>query len=310
MEDINNNLTVIKAKNLIKDYGKVRAVDNVSFEVMFGECFGFLGPNGAGKTTIMKMVNAVSPVTSGELYVCGMNVKKKPREIKAQLGIVPQEDNLDEEFTVHKNLTVYARYFDIPKETAEKKACELLEFLSLTDKANVSIDALSGGMKHRLLIARALINEPKVLVLDEPTTGLDPQARHLIWDRVVDLKKSGVTVILTTHYMEEAAQLCDRIIIMDSGKIVEEGNPKDIIMKHAGKYVLEISNTEEILSFLRSKYPDATEEVFGDKVHVFANKAEQILSDVLEKFSSKEAVIRSANLEDVFLKLTGRRLRE
>ena len=302
---------IVEAKDLIKDYGgKVRAVNNVSFEVMQGECFGFLGPNGAGKTTTMKMVQCVSPVTSGELYVCGMNVKEKAREIKALIGVVPQEDNLDEEFTVSKNLTVYARYFDIPEDVAGKKASELLEFLSLTDKRDLPIEALSGGMKHRLLIARALINEPQLLVMDEPTTGLDPQARHLIWDRIGDLKKAGVTVILTTHYMEEAAELCDRVVIMDNGKIVEEGNPRDIVKKHVGKDVLEISYSEEILSFLKGTYRDAREEVVGDKIGVFANEPERILSDVLARFSPREAVIRNANLEDVFLKLTGRRLRE
>lgn len=301
---------IVEAKDLIKCYGEIRAVDNVSFEVVQGECFGFLGPNGAGKTTLMKMVQCVSPVNSGELFVCGMNVKEKAREIKALIGVVPQEQNLDEEFTVFKNLTVYARYFDIPSDVAEKKASELLEFFSLTDKRDEIIDHLSGGMKHRLLIARALINQPNLLILDEPTTGLDPQARHLIWDKIGELKKEGVTVILTTHYMEEATQLCDRIVIVDNGKIVEEGNPKDIIKKHVGKDILEISYSEEILSFLKEIYHDAREEVVGDKISVFANEPERILSDVLRRFSPREAVIRGANLEDVFLKLTGRRLRE
>lgn len=301
---------IIEAKNLIKDYGKLRAVDNVSFEVRKGECFGFLGPNGAGKTTTMKMVQCISPVTSGELYVAGMNVKEKATEIKALIGVVPQEINLDEEFTVCKNLTVYARYFDIPRDIAEKKANELLEFFNLTDKGDVSIEELSGGMKHRLLIARALINEPKLLILDEPTTGLDPQARHLIWDRIEYLKKEGVTVLLTTHYMEEAAQLCDRIVIMDYGKIVEMGNPKELVKNHIGKYVLEISYSQEILSFLKETYYNVVEEVIGDKISVFAIEPERILSDVLGRFSPREAVIRGTNLEDVFLKLTGRRLRE
>jgi len=302
--------SIVEAKNLIKYYENLRAVDNISFEVMKGECFGFLGPNGAGKTTTMQMVHCVLPITSGELYVAGMNVKEKAREIKALIGVVPQENNLDPDFTVCKNLIVFARYFDIPKDVAEKRASDLLEFLSLTEKGDVVIDNLSSGMKHRLLIARALINEPQILVLDEPTTGLDPQARHLIWDRIVDLKKEGVTVLLTTHYMEEAAQLCDRIVIMDYGKIVEEGNPKDIVKKHFGKNVLEISYSEEILSFLKGAYHNATEEVIGDRINVFTNEPEQILSDVLERFSPREAVIRDANLEDVFLKLTGRRLRE
>ena len=301
---------IVEAKNLVKYYGDVKAVDDVSFKVMKSECFGFLGPNGAGKTTTMQMVHCVLPITSGELYVAGMSVKEKAREIKALIGVVPQEDNLDPDFTVCKNLTVFARYFEIPKKVAEKRATDLLEFLNLTEKSDVIIDNLSSGMKHRLLIARALINEPQILVLDEPTTGLDPQARHLIWDRIADLKKEGVTVLLTTHYMEEAAQLCDRIAIMDYGKIVEEGNPRDIVKKHLGKNILEISYSEEILSFLKETYHNATEEVAGDKINVFTNEPEQILSAVLKKFSPREAIIRDANLEDVFLKLTGRRLRE
>lgn len=277
---------------------------------MSGECFGFLGPNGAGKTTTMKMVQCVLPPTSGELYVAGMNVKKNARMIKAMMGVVPQENNLDLEFTVYKNLIVYSRYFDIPKDVAEKRANELLEFFSLTEKGSVIIDNLSTGMKRRLLIARALINDPELLVLDEPTTGLDPQARHLIWDRIGDLKKKGVTVLITTHYMEEAAQLCDSIVIMDHGKIVEEGSPKDLVKKYVGENVLETPYSEETLAFLKETYPNATEEVVGDKINIFTNEPEQILSDILAKHSSREAIIRSANLEDVFLKLTGRRLRE
>lgn len=300
---------IVEAKNLTKDYEKLRAVDNISFKVMEGECFGFLGPNGAGKTTTMQMVHCILPITSGELYVAGMNVKEKAREIKALIGVVPQENNLDPDFTVYKNLLVYARYFDIPKTVAEQKASEQLEFFNLTEKKDVVIDHLSTGMKHRLLLARALINEPQLLVLDEPTTGLDPQARHLIWNRIEQLKKKGVTVLLTTHYMEEAAQLCDRIIIMDYGKIVEEGKPKDLVKKHIGKHVLEISYSKEILAFLRKTYHDAI-EVAGERINVFANEPERILSNVLERFSPEEAVIRSANLEDVFLKLTGRRLRD
>jgi lipooligosaccharide transport system ATP-binding protein len=301
---------IIEANDLIKDYGKLRAVDNICFKVVGGECYGFLGPNGAGKTTTMKMVQCVLPPTSGELYVAGMSVKKNAREIKAMIGVVPQENNLDLEFTVYKNLIVYSRYFDIPKDVAEKRASELLEFFSLIDKGSVIIDNLSTGMKRRLLIARALINDPDLLVLDEPTTGLDPQARHMIWDRIGALKKKGVTVLLTTHYMEEAAQLCDSIVIMDHGKIVEEGNPKDLVKKHVGENVLETPYSKETLAFLKETYPNLMEEVVGDKINVFTNEPERILSDILVKHSSREAIIRSANLEDVFLKLTGRRLRE
>ncbi len=300
---------VVEAKNLIKDYGELRAVDNLNFEVSEGECFGFLGPNGAGKTTTIKMVYCVLPVTSGELYVAGMSVKERAREIKTLVGVAPQENNLDPDFTVFENLTVYSRYFDIPKNDVEERANELLDFFHLTDKRDVIIESLSTGMKRRLILARALINEPGILILDEPTIGLDPQARHLIWNRIRDLKKKRVTIILTTHYMEEASQLCDRVIIMDRGKIIEEGNPKDLVKKHVGEKVLEIPYREDILSFLKSSL-SVMFEISGDVINVFGNELERIFPEVLERFAPKEAIIRDSNLEDVFLKLTGRRLRE
>jgi lipooligosaccharide transport system ATP-binding protein len=301
---------IIEAKGLTKKYGELMAVNSIDFQVHKGECFGFLGPNGAGKTTTIKMLNCVLPIASGKLTVAGLDVTEDAREIKKMIGVAPQEDNLDPDFTVFHNLIVYARYFDIPKAEATKRAEELLKFVQLDEKRKVLIDELSSGMKRRLILARALINEPRILVLDEPTTGLDPQARHLIWDKVQDLQKQGVTIALTTHYMDEAAHLCDRTVIMDNGKIIEEGTPSALIRKHAGEEVLEVANDEEVLNFLKKAFPDARLEVVGDRIQVFTNKPRGVFTEILSKFSFKAAMIRDANLEDVFLKLTGRRLRE
>jgi lipooligosaccharide transport system ATP-binding protein len=301
---------LIEAESLTKKFGDLVAVDNINFKVFKGECFGFLGPNGAGKTTTMKMVHCVLPLTSGKLTVAGMDVTKQAREIKKMIGVAPQEDNLDPDFTVFHNLMVYARYFDVPKAEALKRAEELLKFVQLEEKRKVLIDQLSAGMKRRLIMARALINEPQILILDEPTTGLDPQARHLIWDKVRSLQKQGVTIVLTTHYMEEAAQLCDRTVIMDNGKIIEEGSPADLIKKHVGEEVLEVAYDEKVLKFLRDAFPDARLEVVSDRIQVFTNQPRGVFTEVMKKFNFKAAMIRDANLEDVFLKLTGRRLRE
>ena len=302
--------TLIRAEKLTKKYDELLAVDGTDFEVFKGECCGFLGPNGAGKTTTIKMIQCVLPLTSGRLTVAGMSVSEKPREIKKMIGVAPQEENLDPDFTVLTNLIVYARYFDIPKQEAVERAENLLKFTQLEEKRNVIIDQLSTGMKRRLILARALINEPQVLLLDEPTTGLDPQARHLIWDKVRGLKKQGVTIILTTHYMEEAAELCDRTLIMDSGKIIEEGAPADLIKKHAGEEVLELDYDEKVMSMLKDRFPDARLEVVGERIHVFTNHPHGVFASFLESFPTKSATVRGANLEDVFLKLTGRNLRE
>lgn len=301
---------LIEAKDLTKKFGDLMAVDTVAFQVFKGECFGFLGPNGAGKTTTMKMINCVLPLTAGTLTVAGMDVSRQSREIKTMIGVAPQEDNLDPDFTVLHNLVVYARYFDIPKSVAQKRADDLLKFVQLEEKRNVLIDQLSAGMKRRLILARALINEPQILILDEPTTGLDPQARHLIWDKARSLQRQGVTIVLTTHYMEEATQLCDRLLIMDNGKIIEEGTPVNLIKKHVGEEVLEVAYDEQVLKFLKEAFPDAHLDVVGERVQVFTNKPRGVFSEILSKFSFKAAMIRDANLEDVFLKLTGRRLRE
>ncbi len=301
---------IIEAKDLTKKFGDLVAVDNIDFQVNKGECFGFLGPNGAGKTTTIKMLNCVLPLTAGKLTVAGMDVAEDARKIKKMIGVAPQEDNLDPDFTVYHNLIVYARYFDIAKAEAHRRAEELLRFVQLEEKRDVLIDQLSSGMKRRLILARALINEPQILILDEPTTGLDPQARHLIWDKIRSLQKQGVTVVLTTHYMDEAAQLCDRTVIMDNGKVIEEGKPIELIKKHVGEEVLEVAYDEEVLKFLKTAFPDARLDVVSDRIQVFSNQPRGVFTEILGKFSFKAAMIRDANLEDVFLKLTGRRLRE
>ena len=301
---------LIKANNLTKKFGNFTAVDHINFEVYKGECVGFLGPNGAGKTTTVRMIYCFLPLTEGELFVAGMNVSKHAREIKSVVGVAPQEDNLDPDFTVTKNLQVYARYFDIPKAEAAKRAEEQLKFFQLEEKQNVLISELSTGMKRRLILARALINEPQILLLDEPTTGLDPQARHLVWGEVRNLRKRGVTIILTTHYMDEAAALCDRIFLMDNGNIIEQGRPSELIKKHVGTDVLEVDNDEKLMQMLKAEFPDAHFETFSDRVHVFTAQPHGVFERFLEKPPLTNVTMRNANLEDVFLKLTGRRLRD
>jgi lipooligosaccharide transport system ATP-binding protein len=307
---MNSSEVLIKAHDLTKKYGDFMAVDHIDFEVYKGECVGFLGPNGAGKTTTVRMIYCFLPLTDGELTVAGMNVSKQPREIKCMVGVAPQEDNLDPDFTVIKNLQVYARYFDIPKAEATKRATELLKFFQLEEKRNVIIDQLSTGMKRRLILARALINEPQILLLDEPTTGLDPQARHMIWDKIKDLRKQGVTIILTTHYMDEAAELCDRTLIMDHGKIIEQGAPADLVKKHIGEEVLEVDYNDETMKSLKEEFPEALLEVLSDRIRVFTMEPHGACENFLRKNPISGATIRNANLVDVFLKLTGRRLRE
>jgi len=303
-------VVLIRAENLTKKYDDYVAVDSINFEVFKGECCGFLGPNGAGKTTTIRMIHCFLPVASGKLTVAGLSVSEKPREIKKMIGVAPQEENLDPDFTVLTNLIVYARYFDIPKATAIKRSEEMLKFFQLEEKRNVIIDQLSTGMKRRLILARALINEPQILLLDEPTTGLDPQARHMIWDKIRDLKKQGVTIILTTHYMDEAAELCDRTLIMDHGKIIEQGAPADLVKKHIGDEVLEVDYNDQTMKTLQEKFPEARLEVLSDRIRVFTMQPHGVFERFLRKFPTSGATIRNANLEDVFLKLTGRMLRE
>lgn len=301
---------LVEAENLTKKFGDLVAVDKINFKIFKGESYGFLGPNGAGKTTTMRMIQTVSPLTDGRLILAGMNVVDHSREIKSMIGVAPQEDNLDPDFSVFQNLIVYSRYFDVPKEKANSKAIELLKFLQLEEKRDVIITSLSGGMRRRLILARALMNDPKILILDEPTTGLDPQARHLIWTKIKNLKNQGVTVILTTHYMDEAAQLCDRITIMDNGKIIEKGKPSELIKKHVGEEVLEVIFSEEAMKCLKKTFPNARMDVVDEKIVVFTQKPRGVLAKVLEEISFKGAAIRDSNLEDVFLKLAGRSLKD
>ena len=301
---------VIRAHGLTKRYNHFTAVDHIDFQVCRGECVGFLGPNGAGKTTTVRMIYCFLPLTEGTLTVAGMDVSTQAREIKSMVGVSPQEDNLDPDFTVLRNLLVYARYFDLAKAEAMRRAMDLLRRFQLEEKREARISELSTGMKRRLIMARALINEPKILLLDEPTTGLDPQARHIVWDGIRNLRKQGVTVILTTHYMDEAAALCDRVLIIDNGKIIESGVPHELIRKHAGEDVLEVEFDEEVVKTLKEKLPDAHVEVFGDQVRVFIDQPHGVFERVVKEFPNKNMTIRNANLEDVFLKLTGRKLKE
>jgi lipooligosaccharide transport system ATP-binding protein len=307
---MNSSEVIVKARSLTKRFNDdVLAVDHIDFDVYRGECVGFLGPNGAGKTTTVRMIYCFYPVTEGELTVAGLNVSTQAREIKGMIGVSPQDDNLDPDFTVIKNLQVYARYFGVPKEEATKRAEQLLKFFVLEEKRNASIVQLSGGMKRRLIMARALINEPKILLLDEPTTGLDPQGRHIVWDEIRTLRKQGVTIILTTHYMDEAAALCDRILIVDNGKVIQVGAPKEMIAQFAGEDVLEVEYDEAMVKTLKQELPDAKVEVYSDQVRVFA-KQHGTFECIIKLFPNKTMTIRNANLEDVFLKLTGRKLRE
>jgi lipooligosaccharide transport system ATP-binding protein len=302
-------VVVISARNLIKRYDSFTAVDGISFDVEAGRCFGFLGPNGAGKTTAMKMINCISPVTEGELRVLGMDVRENPREIKAQIGVAPQDNNLDPDFTVVQNLMVYARYFDIGKNVASERAEELLHFMQLVEKRDVKITELSGGMKRRLIIARALMNEPHILILDEPTTGLDPQARHLIWEKVRELKRKGVTVLLTTHYMDEAEELCDRLVIMEKGRILVEDQPRKLIDDVVGTGVISIYQPDDTVIALAESRGWSYERTI-DAIFIYTDDTAEALTVIKERTSANNATVRNATLEDVFLRLTGRGLRD
>ena len=305
----NGTPAAISARDLVKSYGALEAVRGVSFDVAPGEVVGFLGPNGAGKTTTVRMISCFLPPTSGTALVYGVDVRAHPREVKRMLGICPQEDNLDPDFDVLKNLLVYGRYFGIPSAEVKRRALPLLETMALSDKAKASVSALSGGMKRRLILARALLNEPRVLILDEPTTGLDPQARHAIWTRVRALRATGVTVLLTTHYMEEAAQLCDRVIIIDNGTILLEGTPEALVRQEVGRTVIESWNYgADFAAFVR-ELPGRMEEV-GDRIYFYPSDGENAEQVLESRFPNQERLIRRATLEDVFLKRTGRALRD
>ncbi|TFG56749.1 MAG: ATP-binding cassette domain-containing protein [Methanomassiliicoccus sp.] len=302
-------MPAVKAVGLTKLFEELRAVDAIDFEIEEGECFGFLGPNGAGKSTTMRMIHCGSPLTSGKLEVLGMDVTVDSRRIKEVIGVAPQENNLDPDFTVGRNLTVYGRYFDIPKKEVAERADRLLEFMQLTEKRNEKIQEISGGMKRRLIIARAMVNEPRLLILDEPTTGLDPQARHLIWDKVRELKRKKVTVILTTHYMDEAERLCDRLVIMDHGKIILQGRPRELIDRIIGTDVVEIDTpTDELESYVKGKRWQYERTI--DRLLIYTNEGQKVAAEIKEHFSLSYYLIRNATLEDVFLRSTGRGLVE
>lgn len=302
-------IQAVIAKNLVKKYKDDIAVNGISFQVLEKECFGFIGPNGAGKTTTMKMIYCFLPRTSGELQVLGKDPSIQPEIIKADLGIIPQDNNLDTDLDVFSNLTNYARYFSIPKTKARARAKELLEFVQLTEKEKTKIDELSSGMKRRLLVARGLINEPKLLILDEPTVGLDPQARHLIWDKLRELKNQNVTRILTTHYMDEATELCDRVAVMDKGKILVTGKPQDLIRQYIGEEVLEVMMTGLEPAKIRSDAGgfSVTIEETSQKLYLYCQDCRPLLKHLTDK-GYKHILRRPATLEDVFLKLTGRDL--
>jgi lipooligosaccharide transport system ATP-binding protein len=299
---------------LVKRFGSSVAVDGIDVRVERGEAFGFLGPNGAGKTSTMRMIGCTSPISEGHLRVLGLDPATHGSEIRARLGVVAQEDNLDTELTVRENLLIYGRYFDLPKATITERAEQLLEFVQLSDRAGSLVDPLSGGMKRRLAIARALISQPEMILLDEPTTGLDPQARHLVWDRLHQLKRSGTSFVLTTHYMDEAERLCDRLVIMDRGRIVAEGSPRQLIATHATRDVVELTFAAEVdlhRAAERAAGAGDRAEVVGDRVLVYTADgdvaAEQLGSDGLVP---ERTMVRRASLEDVFLILTGRTLEE
>ena len=305
-------MSAVVARGLVKRYGTFEAVRGVDFEVSERECFGFLGPNGAGKTTTMRMISTTLPASEGQLTVLEMPVTDG-REIRRRMGVVPQENNLEEDLSVLENLVVYARYFGIPARQSRPRAEELLSFVALDDKRDWLIPRLSGGMKRRLLVARALMNQPDLLILDEPTTGLDPQARHLVWEKLRSLRRQGVTLMLTTHYMEEAAQLCDRLVIMHEGRILVEGAPRELVARESSPQVVEVFEPSDEATRELSRLDGAADRVdrLSDRWLFYTSQGEELLSKIRTVVSDPGAVwLRGATLEDVFLRLTGRGLRE
>jgi lipooligosaccharide transport system ATP-binding protein len=302
---------VIEAEDLRKTFDDFAAVDGISFHVCHGECFGILGPNGAGKTSTIRMTYGFSPVTSGKLRVFGLDITKRWREIRAHIGVCQQEDSLDTDLSVLANLETFARYFNIPKKEARAKALSLLKFIALDHRLNDDILELSGGMKRRLILARALINDPDLLILDEPTTGLDPQSRHQVWARLEELKARGLSILLTTHYMDEASRLCDRLIIMDQGRILVQGKPADLIQEQVGQSIIEIdSPSRELRTYIQAQH--LKHEDLGHRLIVYSQSREggRLVHKICDHFAQKSCTLRMATLEDVFLKLTGRGLRE
>jgi len=304
---------LIVARGLTKKFGDFTAVDGIDFSVYRGESFGLLGPNGAGKSTTMRIIGATSQRTSGEITILGKDPEKFGPQIRAHLGVIPQKDNLDEQLTVTENLYIYGRYFGLSSKFIKGKVDELLEFAQLEEKRDAKVESLSGGMKRRLTIARALVSEPDILMLDEPTTGLDPQARHILWDRLFRLKEKGVTLVITTHFMDEAEQLCERLIVIDRGKIMAEGSPADLIKRYSSKEVLEVrfgsENNEAVADQLRDKCERL--EVLPDRILLYAEDAEHVLEEIMRaNMHPKTSLVRRSSLEDVFLRLTGRTLIE
>ena len=305
---------LIHARGLVKRFGSFTAVDGIDFDLNRGEAFGFLGPNGAGKSSTMRMIGCVSPPSAGELTILGLDPVADGRKIRSRLGVVPQEDTLDVELTVRENLLVYGRYFGLPRDVIRDRTARLLDFVQLSDRAGDQVEPLSGGMKRRLTIARSLINEPDILLLDEPTTGLDPQARHVVWDRLFRLKQQGVTLVLTTHYMDEAEQLCDRLVVMDRGKIAAGGSPRDLIDRYSTPEVLELRfdpSDHQAAAEKLAGVPAQRREVLADRVLLYVTDGEAALVAVyalgVEPLTS---LVRRSTLEDVFLHLTGRRLED
>lgn len=304
---------LVLARGLTKRFGTATAVDGIDFQVAAGEAFGFLGPNGAGKTTTMRMIGCVSPVTDGSLTVLGMDPRTDGPRIRARLGVVPQQDSLDTELTVEENLLIYGRYFDLSYRESRTRAKELLDFVQLTERAQDAVEPLSGGMKRRLVIARGLINQPDLLLLDEPTTGLDPQARHLLWDRLYRLKQQGVSLILTTHYMDEAEQLCDRLVVMDKARIVAEGSPRGLIDQYATREVLELRFRPEDQAAAEAQLGGLAERIerLPDRYLLYTTDGDAAAVEVHERgLRPDQVLVRRSTLEDVFLRLTGRTLIE
>ncbi|MEU5721400.1 ABC transporter ATP-binding protein [Micromonospora sp. NPDC047738] len=302
---------LIQARGLVKRFGDFTAVDGIDVAVHPGEAFGFLGPNGAGKSSTMRMIGCISPPSGGELSILGMDPVRDGPAIRARLGVCPQLDSLDPELTVRENLTTYARYFGIPRRLARERAAELLDFVQLAERADSKVDPLSGGMKRRLTIARALVNNPEIVLLDEPTTGLDPQARHLVWERLFRLKQQGVTLVLTTHYMDEAEQLCDRLVVMDGGRIVAEGSPRTLIERHSTREVVELRFAVESQEMFAGKLSGLGErvEVLPDRILLYVADGDAAAAEVSARgLVPASVLVRRSSLEDVFLHLTGRTL--
>ena len=303
--------SLVHARGLVKSFGALVAVDGIDFDVHRGEAFGFLGPNGAGKTSTMRMIGCVSPPTAGTLTVLGLDPVAKGAQIRARLGVVPQQDTLDTELTVHENVVIYGRYFGLSRGELRKRADELLDFVQLSERANDKVDPLSGGMKRRLTIARSLVNEPDIMLLDEPTTGLDPQARHVVWDRLHRLKQRGVTLILTTHYMDEAEQLCDWLVVMDGGKIAAEGSPQELIQRYSTREVVELRYPADRPEDVADRIDGlaARVEALPDRLLLYTDDGDAAAAGVHELgLATSSVLIRRSTLEDVFLRLTGRTL--